>query len=198
MYVDDREEGRQQQLERKKLSEPAGGRAGASGRQRNPPDHAEPLQPARARARLAAAQAAVVASVEIPGRVRQNKGPRSSHAVPTGRLPLAPRRQPPRRPLRQCADAPILGCPTMRATLSERPLSAPLGRDCRCRGETGDARQRPASTAVLRAKSEHAESGRRRTPWPAIHRALALARLGVDPLEQAVHVEDVRTLAPDW
>lgn len=35
------------------------------------------------------------------------------------------------------------------------------------------------------------------TPGPAVHRALLLGRVGVDPLEQAVHVEHVTTLTPD-
>lgn len=35
------------------------------------------------------------------------------------------------------------------------------------------------------------------TPLAPVHRALLLRGLGVDPLEEAVHVEDVRAFAPD-
>ena len=37
----------------------------------------------------------------------------------------------------------------------------------------------------------------RRTPLPSVHRALSLGRLGVDPLEKAVHVENMGALSPD-
>lgn len=45
--------------------------------------------------------------------------------------------------------------------------------------------------------AQHKGKGIEHTPWPPVERALPFARVGPDPLHEAMHVKDVRALAPN-